>query len=588
LEINDDLCQDTEFLTNNPDYADYQKWIRINEPKPDELSLLKETSRNFLYRPKISIITPVWNTDERWLRPAIDSVIHQVYDNWELCIVDGGSTLEQIKPILEKYSKEDSRIKVTTLAENKGIAGNSNEALTLATGDFIGFLDHDDELAPFALYEIVKALNTDRNICYLYSDEDKIDEKNRRLGPYFKPDWSPDTLLSHNYLCHFSVVRKQIIDNIGGFHPGYDGSQDYDLFLRITEQLNDNEIFHIPKILYHWRMIPESASSSNFAKPYAYFAAKKALTDAMARRKVDIDCVIDGYWTGIYRIKYPIHSDPKISIIIPTKDNVKILKNCIESILAKTTYLNYEIVIVDNQSVNEETFTYYDSFKNCKKIKLLHYEKPFNFSAMNNFAVSRVDSPYVLFLNNDTEIITREWLTAMLEHAQRENIGAVGAKLLYPDATIQTAGLVLGIFGNPPVAGHAYRHLAERPGFCDSASIIRNVSAVTAACLLTKKSIFERIGGFDEKLAIAFNDVDLCLKLRDSGYLLIYTPYATIFHSESLSRGFEDTPEKQFRLQEEVLYIRNKWVHIFEKYDPYYNPNLTRNKEDFSINLDEP
>ncbi len=585
-EENADLLIGT-ILINNKELTDYNVWIRNNEPGTDELCRLKEISGNFAYRPKISIITPVWNTDEKWLRLAIDSVINQVYDNWELCIVDGGSTKKHVKQVLESYAKEDSRIKVEFLGENKGIAANSNAAIALATGEFIGFLDHDDELAPFALYEIVKTINSNSDVRYIYSDEDKIDEQNVRMSPFFKPDWCPDMFLSCNYLCHFSVVKKNLLDKIGGFLQAYDGSQDYDLFLRITEHLKNGEIYHIPKILYHWRLIPESASSSTLAKPYAYIAAKKALADSMARRKIDIDDVLDGCWTGSYRIKYSIHGTPKISIIIPTKDNLEILKQCIQSILAKTTYLNYEIVIIDNQSVNDETLNYYETIRNIKKIKILHYDKPFNFAAMNNYAVSTVSSPYILFLNNDTEVINGDWLTVMLEQAQRENVGAVGAKLLYPDSTIQHAGIILGIIGDPPVGGHAHRHLPdEHHGYCGRAALIQNVSAATAACLFMRKNVFEQAGGFDEQLGIAFNDVDLCMKLRDSGYLLVYTPYARLFHHESFSRGFDDTPEKRQRFIEEVFYIRKKWGNVIDRGDPYYSPNLTRNKEDFSIDPD--
>jgi GT2 family glycosyltransferase/2-polyprenyl-3-methyl-5-hydroxy-6-metoxy-1,4-benzoquinol methylase len=567
---------------------DYQLWIEKNEPGREEIDKFRRELRNFSYKPKISIITPVWNVDERWLRRAIESVINQDYDNWELCLVDGGSTKQHIKPVLTEYASKYSRIKVHFLAENKGIAGNSNAAIALASGEFVGFLDHDDELAQFSLYEIVKTLNKYPDICYIYSDEDKIDEQNKRVYPFFKSDWSPDMFLSCNYLCHFSVVRKKILDEIGGFQQGYDGSQDYDLFLRITEKIKNNEIFHIPKILYHWRVIPDSAAASTGAKPYAYLAAKKALTDSMARRKIDIEGVMDGCWTGSYRINYSIHSNPKISIIIPTKDKIELLRRCINSILEKTTYKNYELLIVDNQSESKDTFDYYEQIKDNLRIHIVQYNKPFNFSAINNYAVTQVTSPYILFLNNDTEVISGDWLSAMLEHAQRVNIGAVGAKLLYPNRTIQHAGIILGIIGDPPVGGHAHRYLPDNNhGYSGRADIIQNVSAVTAACLLMRKEVFEQIRGFDENLAVAFNDVDFCLRIRDSGHLIVYTPFATLIHHESLSRGHEDTPEKRKRFLEEVQYIRKKWGEVIEKGDPYYNPNLTRDKEDFSINRKE-
>jgi GT2 family glycosyltransferase/SAM-dependent methyltransferase len=565
---------------------DYQLWIAKNEPSQEDIGRCKRELQNFSYRPKISIITPVWNTDEVWLRLAIESVLNQIYDNWELCIVDGGSTKPHVKKVLNEYARKDARIKVKFLPENKGIAGNSNESLSLATGEFVGFLDHDDELVPFSLFEVVKLLNDNRNLQFVYSDEDKIDENGERKDPFFKPDWSPDLFLSCNYLCHFSVIRKKIVDEISLFHMGYDGSQDYDLFLRVTERLKDNEIAHIPKILYHWRVIPESAAMSTEIKPYAYTAARKALTDAMIRRKLEVEEITDGLWTGSYRIKYLIPSNPKVSIIIPTKDKVTILKRCIQSILDKTTYSQYEIVIVDNQSEINDTFDYYESIKDNPRIKILHYDKPFNFSAINNFAVAHVSSAYILFLNNDTEVISKDWLSAMVEHAQREGVGAVGAKLLYPNNTVQHAGVILGIIGNPPIGGHSHRYFpGTHGGYCGRAAIIQNTSAVTAACLLMKKETFERIGGFEENLAVAFNDVDLCLKIREEGYVIVFTPYAQLYHHESLSRGYEDTPEKKRRFIEEVQFVREKWGDIIDKGDPYYNPNLTRDKEDFSIKL---
>ena len=564
---------------------DYELWILKNEPKEEDLRRMAEECRKFKYRPKISIIMPTWNTEEKWLRNAIESVLNQVYDNWELCIADGGSNKPHVKRVLEEYARKDKRIKVKFLPKNLGIAGNSNEALKLATGEFVAFLDHDDELAPFALYEVVKLLNEEPDLDFIYSDEDKIDEKGRRRDPFFKPDYSPDMFLSVNYLCHLSVIRKSLVDRVGGFRKGYDGSQDYDLFLRVLE--HTDKIAHIPKILYHWRMIETSAAKSTSAKTYAYEAAKKALADAMKRRGIEIEGVYDGLLPSSYRIKYKIKENPKVSIIIPTKDKVEVLKRCVESILNKTTYQNYQIVIVDNNSQEERTFEYYESIKDHPKIRILEYSKPFNFSAINNHAASKVDSEFILFLNNDTEVITSEWLSAMLEHAQRKEVGAVGAKLLYPNNTIQHAGVILGLGAGPHrVAGHSHKYLPDNlSGYYYRPHITQNLSAVTAACMLTKKSLLEEVGGFDEvNLPIAFNDVDYCLKLREKGYLIVYTPYAVLYHYESLSRGYEDTPEKQERFLREIRYMREKWRHILDN-DPYYSPNLTREREDFSINV---
>jgi len=566
----------------------YDLWILQNEPSEAQLAQVREECARLSYRPKISIVTPVWNTDERWLRRAIESVLEQAYDNWELCIADGGSTKESVERVLKEYAGKDTRIKVKTLDENKGISGNSNEALSLATGDFIGLLDHDDELAPFALYEVVKHLNEKEHVNFIYSDEDKIDEKGRRSNPFFKPDWSPDLFLSHNYICHFSVIRREIVQRIGGFREGYDGSQDYDLFLRVTEILGDEEIAHIPKILYHWRMIQGSAADSVEAKPYAIVAAKKALADALYRRGIKAS-VADGPFPSSYRIWYEVMGSPKVSIIIPTKDKVGILQTCVTSILDKTDYENFEIVIVDNQSREPETHDYYQQIRHNPRVRILEYNNPFNFSAINNFAVAQTDSEYLVLLNNDTEIITGEWLTAMLEHAQREEVGAVGAKLLYHNNTIQHAGVVLGITGSPGekgVAGHSHKHLSDRAlGYFLRPHIIGNVSAVTAACMMVRRDVYEGVGGLEEDLVVAFNDVDFCLKIRDKGYLIVYTPYAKLYHYESLSRGYEDNPEKQARFASEVKHIRKGWGDVIDKGDPYYNPNLTLNKEDFSIML---
>ena len=564
----------------------YEIWIRKNEPTKEELEEYKKESLSFNYRPKISIVTPVWNIDETWLRLAIESVSNQVYDNWELCIADGGSTKQHVKKVLKEYAKKDKRIKVKFLLENKGIAGNSNGALSLATGEFVTFLDHDDELVPVTLYEIVNLLNENPDLDFIYSDEDKIDERGKRINPFFKPDWSPDMFLSCNYPIHITVIRKSLIDMVSGFREGYDGSQDYDLFLRVTERIEKNRIAHIPKILYHWRTIATSAASSLEAKPYAYTAAKKALKDAAVRRTIETEDVVDGIWIGSYRFKYKIKGSPKVSIIIPTKDNVDTLKICIDSILEKTDYENYELVIVDNQSKEEETFEYFDKIKNNPRIKILEYNKPFNFSAINNFAVSKVDAGYLLFLNNDTEVISEEWLSAMLEHAQRREVGAVGAKLLYPNNTIQHAGIIIGIIGKPPVAGHSHRYFpASHFGYCGRIQHVQNLSAVTAACMMVRKEVFEDVGGFDENLTVAFNDVDFCLKIREKDYLIVYTPYAELYHYESLSRGYDDKPEKKARFLKEVEYVRAKWEHVIDKGDSYYNPNLTLDKEDFSIKL---
>lgn len=563
----------------------YSIWILKNEPTEAKLEQYKEEIQNFEYQPKISIVIPVYNPDVAWIEAALESVINQVYSNWELCLADA-STKDDVKKCLEAYAKNDSRIKVNFLSENKGISGNSNEALSLATGEYMGLLDHDDELSPDALFEVVKYLQTNQDADMIYSDEDKIDLDGNRSNPIFKPDWSPDMFLSCMYTCHFGVYNKKIIDEIGRFRKGYDGSQDYDLVLRFIEKTDS--IHHIPKILYHWRTAPGSTAHMANVKNYAYIAAKKAITDYMKRNNIE-GKVLDGSWTGSYYLKRKIIKKPLVSIVIPTKDNVHVLKICINSIIQKTNYSNYEIVIVNNKSNHSKTYDYFKEIETRNNIRILEYNEDFNFSAINNFAVQNSDCEVIIFLNDDTEIIAEDWLTAMLEHVQRSEVGAVGCKLLYPNNTIQHAGVILGITGTSgekAVAGHSLKHLPNtNHGYVGRVNVVHNLSAVTAACMMLRKDVFEEVGGFDENLAVAFNDVDLCLKIRRKGYLIVYTPYAELYHHESLSRGYEDTPKKHKRFLEEIGYMRVKWGEVIDDGDPYYNPNLTLERENFSINI---
>ena len=563
----------------------YDLWILKNEPTQAKLKQYEEEIQNFEYQPKVSIVTPVYNPDVAWIEAALESVINQAYGNWELCLADA-STKDDVKMVIEAYAKKDSRVKVKFLSENKGISGNSNEALSLATGEYIGLLDHDDELSPDALYEVVKHLQTNRDADMIYSDEDKIDLDGNRSNPFFKPDWSPDMFLSCMYTCHFGVYNKKIIDEIGGFREGYDGSQDYDLVLRFIEKTDS--IHHIPKILYHWRTAPGSTAYMANVKNYAYIAAKKAITDYMKRNNIEGE-VLDGSWTGSYYLKRKILKKLLVSIIIPTKDNVDVLKRCIDSIIQKTNYSNYEIVIVNNKSNDNKTYDYFEEIETRNNVRILEYNEDFNFSAINNFAVQNSNGEVLVFLNDDTEIIVEGWLTAMLEHVQRSEVGVVGCKLLYPNNTIQHAGVILGITGTPgekAVAGHSHKHLPNTiHGYVGRVNVVHNLSAVTAACMMLRKDVFEEVGGFDENLSVAFNDVDLCLKIREKGYLIVYTPYAKLYHHESFSRGYEDTPEKQERFLGEIEYIREKWGKVIDDGDPYYNPNLTLEREDFSIRV---
>lgn len=562
--------------------AEYRLWIKKNE-KISQKTILGEINK-FKFKPKISIITPVYNVDPKWLDRCIQSVLDQYYSNWELCLHDDASTKkETIKCLIKWQEKGEKRIKINFGKSNQHISGASNEALKLATGEFIALLDNDDELPKNALSEYAKVLNTNAEIDFIYSDEDKINEQNQRLNPFFKPDWSPDLFLSMNYVCH-SFFRKSIIDKIGGFRLGYEGAQDYDLVLRFIEKTSPEKIYHIPKILYHWRQIETSTSAGLSAKNYTVDNSIKALEDYLKRNKIEGE-VEEGLSPGRFRVKRTIIGNPGVSIIIPFRDQVEVLERCVKSILTKTDYKNYEIVLVNNQSQESATLAYLEKIKYYPACRIVNYDKPFNFSAINNFAAKWCGNEYILFLNNDTEVIEKEWLSSLLEHIQRPEVGAVGAKLIYPSKQIQHAGVILGL----GIAGHAFKHLnGENEGYMSMANVIRNYSAVTAACILVKKSVFEEVDGFDEKnFSIAYNDVDLCLRIRKKGYLIVYTPYAKLYHYESLSRGNDEdlkkeNPKKYQRVRQERETMFKKWYEWIMN-DPYYNPNLTRVREDFSL-----
>lgn len=566
--------------------SSYKAYLKLNRITDIDLENMQKQICTFKFTPMISIITPVYNVDNIWLEKAISSVLDQVYGKWELCLVDDASTKDDIKKTLETYREKDTRIRVKYLSQNQGISGASNEALSMATGDFVGFLDHDDELPVNALFEVVKILQKHLDADIIYSDEDHITANGKRIDPYFKPDWSPDLLLSNMYTCHFGVYRRKLIEEIGGFRKGFEGSQDYDMVLRLMERTD--KIYHIPRILYHWRNIPGSTALRYHAKSYADASAKKALEEALERRNIRGE-VLPGEYPGYFRVKREIIGNPGVSIIIPTKDGIDILRKCIESIEKIIKYSNYEIIIIDNSSKDLRTLEYLKTIGQRSNIRVLKYEKPFNFSAINNFAAKNSKNEYMLFLNNDTEVISQECLSAMLEHAQRKEVGAVGCKLLYPDNTIQHAGIILGISGKPGVpgvAGHAHKHLSDNDrGYFRRSHVIHNVSAVTAACIMIRRDVFEEVMGFDENLVIAFNDVDLCIRIRDKGYHIVYTPYSKLYHHESFSRGYEDTPEKIERFSKEFKYMREKWGKLIDKGDPYYNTNLSLEHEDFRIRI---
>lgn len=562
----------------------YQVWFKQNWPNHSVLKKQVTQQKNFKFRPKISIITPVYNPDKQWLESCINSVINQTYDNWELCLADDNSTQPHVKEVLKYFSQKDSRIKVVYRPQNGHISKASNSALKIATGEFIALLDHDDDLAPHALFKVVETINQNLKIDLIYSDEDKLELNGQHVDPFFKPDWSPDMLLSTNYLCHLSVIRKKLIDQIDGFRIGYEGSQDYDLFLRITEKTKN--IYHIPDILYSWRKVPGSTATTYSVKNYANLASIKALNDALNRRKIKAQAE-NGLVEGIFRVKYKIIDTPLVSIIIPTKDKVNYLKKCIKSILDKSTYQNYEILIIDTGSVEDGTKNFYKTLSQNIKIKIFYWqEKLFNYSSVNNFGVEKAKGEYVLLLNNDTEIISPDWIESMLEHAQRKTIGAVGAKLLYPNHNIQHAGVILGIGG---VANHASLNLPDNTAqafpVSNSKDMIRNFSAVTAACLMISKSKYLQVKGLDPQFRIAFNDIDFCLKLSEKGYLNLYTPFAKLYHHESISVGKPEQGNRNLEeFQKEINIMIKKWDYLL-KHDPFYNKNLSLKNEKFELKI---
>lgn len=555
----------------------YNNWILKKEPLNIDLENLENAINSFRYQPKISIICPVWNTDEKQLESMLDSVESQTYPIYELCICEAGSTNHKVQEILKEYQSRNQKIIIDWSSKNQGISENSNRALRLATGDYVALLDHDDELSPCALFEVVKLLNQKPNLSYIYSDEDKIDCDGLRFSPFFKPEWSPDLILSCGYTNHLAVYRKFYVDMIGGFRNEYECSQDYDLLLRFIEKIDPSEIGHIPKILYHWRISAQSSAADPLAKDGKIIsAAKEAIQDALTRRQIDAE-VLDGQWITSYRVKRKILGEPSISIVIPTKDKYKVLKNCIESIDTKSTYQNYEIIIIDNGSTTCEMENYLNSINHS----VLSYPHEFNFSKINNYAAHHAKGEYLIFLNNDTEVISSNWIESLLEHAQRPEIGAVGCKLLYPNMHIQHAGVILGMSPDQKtgVAGHWFHGISyDEPGYYRLIHTIRNYSAVTGACMMISKDKFFSVGGFEPQLAICYNDVDLCLKLMKKNYWTLYTPYAELFHHESFSRGHSVGIE-------EAKFMIHKWGSLL-KNDPFFSVNLTLTNYQCDFNYD--
>lgn len=562
----------------------YQAWIlqheELGEPAMEDLRRRLDAVED---PPLVSVIMPVYDTPEGPLREAIESVRAQIYDRWELCIADDGSTEPHVRRVLEEYARLEPRIKVAWRQENGHIARATNDAFALASGTWVALLDHDDLLCPHSLAEVVLEIDRHPEAELIYTDEDKIDGDGRRYDPYFKPDFSRELFRSQNYLNHLTVHRSSNIEAVGAWRPGFEGSQDYDLTLRILERIDMAAIRHIPKVLYHWRAGAGSVASSAEEKSYAYERGRRALEEHVARLGLPAT-VEPAPDVPYYRLRYRVpEPPPKVSLVIPTRDNVARLRRCVESIRGKTIYRPLEILVVDNGSVDPETVRYLERLDRYNDTRVLTYGAAFNYSAINNFAVRAANGSIVGLINDDIEVISADWLSEMVSWAAQDDIGCVGAKLYYPDDTIQHGGVILGLGG---VAGHSHKYFpGGHIGYHHRLKLVQNYAAVTAACLLVRKSVYEGVGGFNEKdLPISFNDVDFCIRVRDAGYHNVWTPYAELYHMESSSRGPEDTARKRIRANQEIVYMRRTWGDLLAN-DPYYSPHLTRVEEDFSLAL---
>lgn len=562
----------------------YQDWMENIEapslPTKEQIQQTLATSGN---TPLISILMPVYNTEPGLLKECINSVLSQSWPHWEFCIADDKSPDPQIKQILHHYSQQDSRIRVVYRQENGHISRASNSALELVGGEYTALLDHDDLLPEHALFFIAKSINERPSVQIIYSDEDKVDMDGNRHSPHFKSDWNPDLFFSQNYVSHFGVYKTELLKKIKGFRTGVEGSQDQDLLLRCLPHVKNEEIIHIPRILYHWRMVPGSTALASGEKSYTTEAGIKALRDYFDANGPDGVIVEAGKVANTYHVRWPIpNPEPLVSLLIPTRDKKEITQLAVESILEKTTYQNYEIIILDNGSVEPKTLKWFENIKKKdSRVRVIRYDQPFNYSAINNFGVRQAKGSIIGLVNNDVEVISPDWLTEMLGHVCRKEIGCVGAKLYYGNDTLQHGGVIVSLGG---VAGHSHKHFPRNSsGYFHRLKIVQNLSAVTAACLLVRKEVYQQVSGLDEEnLKIAFNDVDFCLKVREAGYRNLWTPYAELYHHESISRGHENTPEKKARFAKEVNFMKNKWNHLL-KIDPYYNRNLSTSSEKFEI-----
>ncbi len=558
----------------------YNSWIEQSEkPNLPSSKAIAQALEAMALQPLISVLLPIYNANENQLHQCIASVLNQSYPHWQLCITCDTSTLDHTKTLLEKYAAGDKRIELFFCKTNKDITAASKDALALVHGDYVALLNHNGLLAKHALYRIIEELNKSPQAAIFYSDEDKIDINSNRFEPNFKPDWNPDLLLSQNYISHLAIYKAELIKTINGFRVEVEGNQNHDLLLHCTSQLKDEQIVHIPEILYHWRFVEGSTSSYSSENTNPNNTEVKALAYRFGHSAAEVK-IEAGMLPNTYRIRWPIpRPPPLVSLIIPTRDGYQVLKQCVDSILEKTTYANYEIIILNNQSSCPDTLSYLQSISADHRVTIHPWDHEFNYSAINNFGATLAKGSILGLLNNDIKVINGGWLEEMVSHACRDDIGCVGAKLYYLNDTIQHAGIILGIGG---IADHVHKHFCRNePGYCSRLKLVQNLSAVTGACLLVRKSVFEEVKGLNENLAIAFNDVDFCLKVREAGYRNLWTPYAELYHHESVSRGANDTRKKRTRLRREADYMRKHWGSALHT-DPAYNPNLTLIRTDFS------
>ncbi len=568
------VCQK---LSGQRDYGNYEDFLKKYGVKEEELA--RQRQEVFENGPCFSIAVPLYQTKEKYLREMIESVQAQTYTNWELCLADGSGREHSLQPVVGEYIAKDKRIKYCLLDSNEGIAGNTNEALKMADGDFVVLTDHDDLLSPEALYQCAKAVQKEPQTDVIYSDEDKVDMSGKKFfEPHFKSDYNIDLLCTMNYICHLFVVRKDVMERAGLFESCYDGAQDHDFILRCTEKAE--HIVHIPKVLYHWRCHAQSTSENPESKLYAFENGCKAVKAHYDRIGIPAE-VEQGPFYGMYRTHYLWKEQPLVSILIPNKDHAADLKKCMDSIEEKSTYRNFEFIIVENNSTEEETFAYYKEIEKRDNVRVLYYKEDFNYSRINNFGAKEANGEYVLLLNNDTEMIEPDSIKEMLDVCMRPDVGIVGAKLIFEDNTIQHAGVIIGFGG---VAGHAFiGQDRDDNGYFSRIISVQDLSAVTAACLMVRRSVFDEVEGLNEEFKVAFNDIDFCLKVRKAGYLVVYNPYAQFYHYESKSRGQEDSADKVARFQQEIGLFGERWGELLEHGDPYYNPNLTLDKADFSL-----